>query len=258
MSKAVHSCVRLITPKNTFKKLNRKFTLNFLRMNQKVAFQDLGRIRYKQAWDYQETLFDSLIRSKVNKSGDGEQYLLFCEHEPVYTLGKHGDKHNLLITEQICKNKNIDFYSIDRGGDITFHGPGQLVAYPIIDLESFGIGIKKYIDLLEDVVIDVLDSYRISGEKDEKAMGVWIDASHPSKARKICAIGVRSSRFVTMHGLALNVNTDLTYFSYINPCGFIDRGVTSVQKELGEEVDFKEVKRKMKQSFAKIFGMNFK
>lgn len=227
-------------------------------MNQKVAFQDLGRIRYKQAWDYQETLFDSLIRSKVNKSGDGEQYLLFCEHEPVYTLGKHGDKHNLLITEQICKNKNIDFYSIDRGGDITFHGPGQLVAYPIIDLESFGIGIKKYIDLLEDVVIDVLDSYRISGEKDEKAMGVWIDASHPSKARKICAIGVRSSRFVTMHGLALNVNTDLTYFSYINPCGFIDRGVTSVQKELGEEVDFKEVKRKMKQSFAKIFGMNFK
>ncbi len=227
-------------------------------MNQKVAFQDLGRIRYKQAWDYQETLFDSLIRSKVNKSGDGEQYLLFCEHEPVYTLGKHGDKHNLLITEQICKNKNIDFYSIDRGGDITFHGPGQLVAYPIIDLESFGIGIKKYIDLLEDVVIDVLDSYRISGEKDEKAMGVWIDASHPSKARKICAIGVRSSRFVTMHGLALNVNTDLMYFSYINPCGFIDRGVTSVQKELGEEVDFKEVKRKMKQSFAKIFGMNFK
>jgi lipoyl(octanoyl) transferase len=227
-------------------------------MNQKVAFQDLGRIRYKQAWDYQETLFDSLIRSKVNKSGDGEQYLLFCEHEPVYTLGKHGDKHNLLITEQICKNKNIDFYSIDRGGDITFHGPGQLVAYPIIDLESFGIGIKKYIDLLEDVVIDVLDSYGISGEKDEKAMGVWIDASHPAKARKICAIGVRSSRFVTMHGLALNVNTDLTYFSYINPCGFIDRGVTSVQKELGEEVDFKEVKRKMKQSFAKIFGMNFK
>jgi len=231
--------------------------LNFLHMNQKVTFQDLGRIRYKQAWDYQETLFDSLIRSKVNKSGCGDQYLLFCEHEPVYTLGKHGDKHNLLITEQICKSKNIDFYSIDRGGDITFHGPGQLVAYPIIDLETFQIGVKKYIDLLEDVVIDVLKSYGVSGEKDEKAMGVWIDADNPAKARKICAIGVRTSRFVTMHGLAFNVNTDLTYFSYINPCGFIDRGVTSLQKELGVEVDFQEVKNKMQQSFAKIFGMNF-
>jgi lipoyl(octanoyl) transferase len=164
----------------------------------------------------------------------------------------------LLITEQICKSKNIDFYSIDRGGDITFHGPGQLVAYPIIDLESFGIGIKKYIDLLEDVVIDVLDSYGILGEKDEKAMGVWIDASHPAKARKICAIGVRSSRFVTMHGLALNVNTDLTYFSYINPCGFVDRGVTSIQKELGEEIDYQQVKDRMKHSFTKIFGMDFR
>ncbi len=205
----------------------------------------------------QETLFDSLIRSKVNKSGCGDQYLLFCEHEPVYTLGKHGDKHNLLISEQICKSKNIDFYSIDRGGDITFHGPGQLVAYPIIDLETFQIGVKKYIDLLEDVVIDVLKSYGVSGEKDEKAMGVWIDADNTAKARKICAIGVRTSRFVTMHGLAFNVNTDLTYFSYINPCGFIDRGVTSLQKELGIEVDFQEVKNKMQQSFAKIFGMNF-
>jgi len=226
-------------------------------MNQKVTFQDLGRIRYKQAWDYQETLFDSLIRSKVNKSGCGDQYLLFCEHEPVYTLGKHGDKHNLLISEQICKSKNIDFYSIYRGGDITFHGPGQLVAYPIIDLETFQIGVKTYIDLLEDVVIDVLKSYGVSGEKDEKAMGVWIDADNTAKARKICAIGVRTSRFVTMHGLAFNVNTDLTYFSYINPCGFIDRGVTSLQKELGIEVDFQEVKNKMQQSFAKIFGMNF-
>jgi len=228
-----------------------------MEMDKKTIFQDLGRIRYKPAWDYQETLFDSLIQSKLNQQDDGKQYLLFCEHEPVYTLGKHGDKQNLLITEQVCKSKNIDFYPIDRGGDITFHGPGQLVAYPIIDLESFGIGIKKYIDLLEDVVIDVLDSYGILGEKDKKAMGVWIDAQHPAKARKICAIGVRSSRFVTMHGLAFNVNTDLMYFSYINPCGFVDRGVTSIQNELGKEIDFQQVKDKMKYSFKKIFGMDF-
>lgn len=228
-----------------------------MEMDKKTIFQDLGRIRYKPAWDYQETLFDSLIQSKLNKQGDDKQYLLFCEHEPVYTLGKHGDKQNLLITEQVCKSKNIDFYPIDRGGDITFHGLGQLVAYPIIDLESFGIGIKKYIDLLEDVVIDVLDSYGILGEKDKNAMGVWIDAQHPAKARKICAIGVRSSRFVTMHGLAFNVNTDLMYFSYINPCGFVDRGVTSIQNELEKEIDFQQVKDKMKYSFKKIFGMDF-
>ena len=245
-------------------------------MSIEVIFENLGRIRYKEAWDYQEQLFETIIRAKSDtraKSESGnevekcekshgekeekekEQYLLFCEHEHVYTLGKHGDKQNLLIANHICKSRNIDLHTIDRGGDITYHGPGQLVAYPIIDLEAFGMGIKKYISTLEDVVIDTLESYGIKGEKDEKAMGVWIDATDPAKARKICAIGVRASRFVTMHGLALNVNTDLSYFNYINPCGFRDRGVTSIQKELGYETDFEEVSRRMKKAFADRFGM---
>ena len=245
-------------------------------MSIEVIFENLGRIRYKEAWDYQEQLFETIIRAKSDtraKSESGnevekcekshgekeekekEQYLLFCEHEHVYTLGKHGDKQNLLIANYICKSRNIDLHTIDRGGDITYHGPGQLVAYPIIDLEAFGMGIKKYISTLEDVVIDTLESYGIKGEKDEKAMGVWIDAADPAKARKICAIGVRASRFVTMHGLALNVNTDLSYFNYINPCGFRDRGVTSIQKELGYETDFEEVSGRMKKAFADRFGM---
>lgn len=267
-------------------------------MTREVIFEELGRIRYKEAWDYQETLFDSVVQQKLTASsksrkedtsseGDGkekyrpaaderieagreremkgengaeksgvqEQYLLFCEHEHVYTLGKHGDKQNLLIATHVCESKHIDLHMIDRGGDITYHGPGQLVVYPIIDLESFGMGIKSYISTLEDVVIDTLESYGIKGEKDAKAMGVWIDASDPSKARKICAIGVRASRFVTMHGLALNVNTDLSYFNYINPCGFKDRGVTSLQQELGREVDFREVSSRMKEAFIHRFEM---
>ena len=220
-----------------------------------VIFENLGRIRYKEAWDYQETLFEKVVQEKAEKTEDKDQYLLFCEHEHVYTLGKHGYKQNLLIANHICKSKNIDLHTIDRGGDITYHGPGQLVVYPIIDLESFGMGIKSYISTLEDVVIDTLDSYSIKGEKDAKAMGVWIDAADPAKARKICAIGVRASRFVTMHGLALNINTDLSYFNYINPCGFRDRGVTSLQKELGHEVDFEEVSSRMKEAFTHRFEM---
>lgn len=233
--------------------VNRKFQI----VNPKVAFRNLGRVRYKEAWDLQEELFQSVVDAKINRTQPRPQYLLFCEHEHVYTLGKSGKAQNLLIAEHVCKSKNIDYYPIDRGGDITYHGPGQLVAYPIIDLESFGIGIKKYIDMLEDVVIEVLKTYHIHGEKDAKAMGVWIDAAHPPKARKICAIGVRASRFVTMHGLALNVNTDLNYFNYINPCGFTDRAVTSMQKELGREVDFQEVSHRMKQAFTDVFGMEF-
>lgn len=272
-------------------------------MTGEVIFENLGRIRYKEAWDYQEALFGSLLREKsrtrevlgdrkkselweepearknpgmcenpgilANRGigegaatrekepaeGNHRQCLLFCEHEHVYTLGKHGDKQNLLITEQICKSKQIDLYAIDRGGDITYHGPGQLVAYPIIDLELFGMGLKKYISTLEEVVIETLESYGIKGEKDDKAMGVWIDAGNPAKARKICAIGVRASRYVTMHGLALNVNSDLSYFNYINPCGFRDRGVTSMQKELGSETDFEAVSDRMKRAFINRFGM---
>lgn len=232
-------------------------------MDRKVIVKNLGLIRYKEAWDYQETLFDSLIRAKTEmnkedaKKEDMEQFLLFCEHENVYTIGKHGDKQNLLIASHVCKSRNIDLHTIDRGGDITYHGPGQLVVYPIIDLESFGMGIKSYISALEEVVIDTLALYGIKGEKDDKAMGVWLDAGNPAKARKICAIGVRASRFVTMHGLALNVNTDLSYFNYINPCGFKDRGVTSIQRELGHEVDLQQVAIRLKNSFAKCFEMEF-
>ena len=226
-------------------------------MSRKVIFEELGRIRYKEAWDYQEKLFESVIRQKLDKSEEKDQYLLFCEHEHVYTIGKSGNRQNLLIARSVCESKHIDLHEIDRGGDITYHGPGQLVVYPIIDLEAFQIGIKKYISLLEDVVIATLKEYGIDGEKDEKAMGVWIDPAHPARARKICAIGVRASRFVTMHGLALNVNSDLSYFNYINPCGFTDRGVTSMAKELGCEVDGREVSIRMKQHFQHLFGMVF-
>jgi len=217
-------------------------------MSRKVIFEDLGRIRYKEAWDYQEKLFESVIRDKLDKKEEKNQYLLFCEHEHVYTLGKSGDIRNLLIARNVCESRHIDLHEIDRGGDITYHGPGQLVAYPIIDLEAFRIGIKKYISLLEDVVIETLKTYGIQGEKDEKAMGVWIDPALPAKARKICAIGVRASRFVTMHGLA--------HFNYINPCGFTDRGVTSMEKELGRKVDFREVSRRMKDHFQQLFEMD--
>ncbi|MDD2326689.1 MAG: lipoyl(octanoyl) transferase LipB [bacterium] len=226
-------------------------------MSGKVLFEDLGRIRYKEAWEYQEKLFESVIRDKKEQKREKPQYLLFCEHEHVYTIGRSGRRQNLLITRQVCESRQIDLHAIDRGGDITYHGPGQLVAYPIIDLEAFGIGIKRYISLLEDVVIETLKPYGIRGEKDEKAMGVWLDAGDPSRARKICAIGVRASRFVTMHGLALNINSDLSYFNCINPCGFTDRGVTSMQRELEREVSFGEVSLGLKNGFRELFGMEF-
>ncbi len=222
-----------------------------------VIFEDLGIIPYKQAWDYQRQVFEQLIDDKKNNPGRKKQYLLFCQHNHVFTLGKSGKVQNLLITEQLCKNRGIEYFAIERGGDITYHGPQQLVAYPIIDLEAFDCGIKNYISQLEDVVIRVLNRYDIQGEKDEKAMGVWMDAANPAKARKICAIGVKSSRFVTMHGFALNVNTDLSYYNFINPCGFVDRGVTSMEKELGRKVDFAEVSEITKQAFTDIFGMQF-
>lgn len=227
-------------------------------MERLVHFEDLGRIRYKEAWEYQEKLFEAVIRDKLEKREESAQHLLFCQHEPVYTLGKRGDRQNLLIARSLCESRQIDLYETDRGGDITYHGPGQLVAYPILDLERFHIGIKRYISLLEDVVIGTLKEYGIEGEKDEKAMGVWIDPALPGRARKICAIGVRASRFVTMHGLALNVNNDLSYFNQINPCGFTDKGVTSLRKELGREVDFGEVTVKMKHHFQALFDMELR
>lgn len=227
-------------------------------MHNNIIYENLGLTSYKDTWDYQEQLFQEVIYAKRNDDASKEQYILFCEHNHVYTLGKSGDRSNLLIAEHVCKSKNIDFFPIDRGGDITYHGPGQLVVYPIIDLDEFGIGIKSYISMIEDVVIDVLNQYGIKGEKDDKAMGVWIDKDTPTKARKICAIGVKASRFVTMHGLALNVNADLSYFNYINPCGFTDKAVTSMQQELGKEADFEDVSEKMKDAFKRIFDIEYK
>lgn len=226
-------------------------------MNKKVIFENIGLTQYKKAWEYQDKLFQSVINAKRHNNDEKKQYILFCEHNNVYTLGKSGNSQNLLIEEHVCKSKNIDYYPIDRGGDITYHGPGQLVVYPIIDLDEFGIGIKKYISMLEDVVISVLKTYGIDGQKDDNAMGVWIDLDTPAKARKICAIGVRASRFVTMHGLALNVNTDLSYFRYINPCGFTDKPTTSMQQELGKEINFEEVSNKMKSTLEEHFGFEY-
>ena len=208
-----------------------------------IIVEDWGLIPYGEAWERQEEIFSSLIGAKQ----EGKAYvnrIILCEHPHVYTLGRSGKEQNMLLNEAQLKSIDATLYHIDRGGDITYHGPGQLVCYPIINLEEFSLGLKAYVHLLEDAVIGVCRSYGISAGRLDKATGVWLDGQSP-RARKICAIGVRCSHFVTMHGLAFNVNTDLRYFSYINPCGFIDKGVTSLQQELGREVTMKEVLQKL-------------
>jgi len=220
-----------------------------------ICFEDLGLIDYQEAWDYQEERFDALVEYKRNPEGrsQAEQFLLFCEHPHVYTLGKSGDEHNLLIRQDFLKKINATYYKTNRGGDITYHGPGQVVGYPIVDLEHFGIGLKQYITLLEDAIIELLEGYEIKATQMNGATGVWLDADHPVKARKICAIGVRSGRYVTMHGFALNVNTRLEYFTYINPCGFESKGVTSMEKELGGPQDFEKIKRELREILLRRF-----
>ena len=210
-----------------------------------IEYTDLGLIRYKEAWEYQEKLFGQLMALKLSGNGAPRHHLLFCEHYPVFTLGKSGSQENLLINEEFLSKKGIDFYRINRGGDITFHGPGQIVGYPILDLDTYSLGIRQYITLLEESVIRLLQGYSIASGRLEGATGVWLDADDESRARKICAIGVRASRGITMHGFAFNVNTDLTYYSFINPCGFTDKGVTSMERELGAKQDFGEVKVKL-------------
>jgi lipoyl(octanoyl) transferase len=228
-------------------------------MLKKVSFQDLRSIEYKKAWEYQEKLFDHILAEKFKKTtGNGAGlagYLLFCEHPHVYTLGKSGAENNLLIDSAFLKKINAEFFRIDRGGDITYHGPGQVVGYPIFDLEIFGLGIRQYIYTLEDAIIQTLHEYDIESSRLESASGVWLDPNNPQKARKICAIGVRASRFVTMHGFAFNVNTDLDYFNYINPCGMSDKGVTTMEKELGGKIDINEVKEKLKINLSSVFQM---
>ncbi|MFP4365809.1 MAG: lipoyl(octanoyl) transferase LipB [Bacteroidales bacterium] len=230
-------------------------------MSKKVIFQDLESADYKKTWEYQEKLFNNILTQKLARQTGKDinlvrnGYLLFCEHPHVYTLGKSGIENNLLINQDFLKKINAGYYKIDRGGDITYHGPGQIVGYPIFDLESFEIGIRKYIFNLEEAIILTLSYYGLDASRVKSASGVWLDTATPEKSRKICAIGVRASRHVTMHGFAFNVNTDLKYFNYINPCGFTDKGVTSIEKELGEKQDLNKVKEILKSNLSSVFRM---
>ncbi|MEI6817341.1 MAG: lipoyl(octanoyl) transferase LipB [Bacteroidota bacterium] len=228
---------------------------------QKVIFQDLGTIDYKEAWDYQEQLFNKIISQKMfNRDNPNElfpplHYLLFCEHPHVYTLGKSGSQDNLLIDEQGLNDKHATFYKINRGGDITYHGPGQIVGYPILDLDYFFTDIHKYLRFLEEAIILTLKDYGIIAGRIDGLTGVWVDDKNPKLARKICAFGVRCSRWVTMHGFAFNVNADLSYFGNIIPCGITDKAVTSMEKELGHKVNMEEVKEKVKSYLCSLFEM---
>ena len=219
------------------------------------SFLDLGTKDYKECWDYQEELLASLVNEKrTTGEPSGKNYFLLVEHPHVYTLGKSGDENNMLIRDDFLRKIDASFYRINRGGDITYHGLGQLVGYPILDLDFYHLGIRQYIAMMEDAVIRTLSSYGLAGGRKEGATGVWLDAEHPVHARKICAIGVRVSRSVTMHGFALNVNTNLRYFSYINPCGFVNYGVTSIRNETNSEINMSEVKELVKRNFNLVFN----
>jgi lipoyl(octanoyl) transferase len=246
-------------------------------MTQTVYYKDLGRCSYKEAWDYQEELLQQNVRIKSqlgkqiaaaeNLSAvdapattailrpDTTHYLLFVEHPPVYTLGKSGHPEHVLISETEQKEKGIEFFKTNRGGDITFHGPQQIVGYPILDLEKFYTDIGKYLRNLEEVIILTLADYGLKGERSAGETGVWLDSQLKGRERKICAMGVRCSRWITMHGFAFNVNTDLNYFNYIIPCGIRDKQVTSLEKELGHKVDFEEAKERVKRNFEKVFDV---
>jgi lipoyl(octanoyl) transferase len=245
---------------------------------QKVIFRDLGRMEYKEAWDYQESLLKentkrkSLVFSQEPEAGiDAElrtrwisglnpelstrHYLLFVEHPPVYTLGKSGNIENVLMSEDQLEENGIQFFRTNRGGDITFHGDQQIVGYPILDLEKFYTDIGKYLRNLEEVIISTLAEYGLEGARSAGETGVWLDPEIPGKERKICAMGVRTSRWITMHGFAFNVNTDLSYFKNIIPCGIQNKQVTSLEKELGRKIDFAEAKEKVKRNFEKVFNV---
>lgn len=232
-------------------------------MNKKIILQELGTKDYKETWAYQEELFKEIVDVKIKNRREESNlptpnYFLFVEHPHVYTLGKSGDLSNLLLSEKQLEQKGASFYKINRGGDITYHGPGQIVGYPILDLENFFTDIHKYLRFLEEVIIHTLAEYNIIGTRSEGETGVWIDVGTPF-ARKICAMGVRASRWVTMHGFALNVNTDLGYFDNIIPCGIKGKAVTSLNNELGVgKMDREEVKQKILKHFQKLFEAEFK
>lgn len=231
-------------------------------MNKKVQLQELGRRDYKDTWDYQESLFQEIVDVKIKNRREETtletpNYFLFVEHPHVYTLGKSGDISNLLISEQQLAEKEAAFYKVNRGGDITYHGPGQIVGYPILDLDNFFTDIHKYLRLLEEMIILTLAEYGLKAERSEGETGVWLDVGTPF-ARKICAMGVRASRWVTMHGFALNVNADLGYFDNMIPCGIKGKAVTSLNVELGKkEIDMEEVKSKLLKHFTELFEAEF-
>lgn len=229
-------------------------------MNKNVYLIELLQKDYKETWDYQTDLLQGIIDIKVKNRREElnietNNYFLFVEHPHVYTLGKSGDMSNLLLNEKQLESKGISFYKINRGGDITYHGPGQIVGYPILDLENFFTDIHKYLRFLEEVIIKVIAEYGLKGERSDGETGVWLDVGTPF-ARKICAMGIRTSRWVTMHGFALNVNADLGYFDHIIPCGIKGKAVTSLEAELGRKLDIEEVKEKILNHFKEIFEVN--
>lgn len=227
-----------------------------------VKYHDLQLIDYKEAWDYQDTIHKELVNQKLKtRNGKPNQslpfsHLILCEHPHVFTLGRSGKQNNLLIQDDFLKQIGASYFITDRGGDITYHGPGQIVGYPIFDLDQFGYSAKKYIYSLEEAIILTLKEFAIHSSRLKGATGVWLDADKPELVRKICAIGVRISRSITMHGFALNINTNLKYFNYIHPCGFVDKGVTSLQKELGSEQDIEQVKDILKSHLSSIFKID--
>ncbi len=230
-------------------------------MNKQVLFKDLGLMDYKVCWDIQEQLFNETISQKIaNRNLEPQlqlntsNHLLFVEHPHVYTLGKSGDVSHLLINEHQLEEKKATYYKTNRGGDITYHGPGQLVGYPILDLDHFFTDIDKYLRLLEETIIRTLDEYGVKAGRSKGETGVWLEEDNLFKARKICAMGVRCSRWVTMHGWGFNVNSNLNYFSNIVPCGIHNKAVTSLNKELGQDVDMNEIKEKLKKHFSALFG----
>ncbi|MEN2284289.1 lipoyl(octanoyl) transferase LipB [Algoriphagus sp. SE2] len=231
-------------------------------INKKVEFRDLGKMDYQEAWDFQESIFAEIVSKKIKNRNltldlqeKTENYVFFVEHPHVYTLGKSGKEENLLLDEQGLQNHEARYYKINRGGDITYHGPGQLVGYPILDLDNFFTDIHKYLRFLEEAIIRTLLDYQIESGRIEGLTGVWIDHIEQKNPRKICAMGVKSSRWVTMHGFAFNINTDLNFFNHIIPCGIDDKAVTSLSKELEREINLNEVKEKVKNHLVDLFEM---
>ena len=229
---------------------------------QTAYFKDIGLIEYKEAWLFQEKFFNEILEIKSKNRNEGSEittknHLIFCEHPHVYTLGNSGNKENLLVNEEYLKSRGASFYKTNRGGDITYHGPGQIVGYPIFDLDNFFNDIGKYLRFLEEVIILTLKEYGLSGERSKGETGVWLDVGKPT-ARKICAMGVKTSRWVSMHGFAFNLNTDLSYFENIVPCGINDKKVTSLEKEIGHKIDVDHAKSLIKSNLERVFDLKLK